>query len=303
MDNSSIMVTIRCLCYNHERYIRKCLEGFVMQKTNFRFEAIVHDDASTDKSADIIREYAIRYPDIIKPIYEQENLYSKNDGSLRRVMDSCTRGKYIAICEGDDYWIDPLKLQKQVDFLESHNDYSMCFHNAIQLFVSSNSISAFNDFREDSDLSVHDAIHKWLVPSASVVLRKEYMEYPEWLTKIYSGDYSLILRCMNGGKIYAFSDYMSVYRVDSGGYSATARMKGKNVFMLNQKIALLESFNKGTNYKFNDEICSRIRYLKEEVEFQQLKEEKSILLLFNLLFYKKLFYKFLNILLKTDIKD
>ena len=127
---SPLIVSIKCLVYNHEPYLRQCLNGFVMQKTNFRFEAIVHDDASTDKSADIIREYAEKYPDIIKPVYETENQYSKHDGSLSRIMNSHLRGKYVAMCEGDDYWTDPLKLQKQVDFLEAHPDYGMVHSHA-----------------------------------------------------------------------------------------------------------------------------------------------------------------------------
>lgn len=106
------VLTIQCIAYNQAPYIRQCLEGFCMQKTNFRFEAIVHDDASTDDTALIIREYAEKYPDIIKPIYETENQYSKKDGSLRRIMNKHTCGKYVAYCEGDDYWTDPLKLQK-----------------------------------------------------------------------------------------------------------------------------------------------------------------------------------------------
>ena len=95
----SPLVSIRCLVYNHGPYLRQCLDGFVMQKTNFAFEAIVHDDASTDNSAEIIREYAEKYPDIIKPIYETENQYSKHDGSLRRIMDAAIHpdAKYIAI--------------------------------------------------------------------------------------------------------------------------------------------------------------------------------------------------------------
>ena len=127
------LVAIKCATYNHEPYIRDALEGFVMQKTNFPFVAIVHDDASTDGTPDIIREYAAKYPDIIKPIYETENQYSKRDGSLRRIMNAAVEAsgaKYVALCEGDDYWTDPLKLQKQVDFLESHPDYSLVFANA-----------------------------------------------------------------------------------------------------------------------------------------------------------------------------
>ena len=120
MNKDEILVSIRCAVYNHEPYIRQCLDGFVMQKTNFRFEAIVHDDASTDNSASIIREYAGKYPDIIRPIYETENQFSKKDGSLMRIITEACHGKYYASCEGDDYWTDPLKLQKQVDYMESH---------------------------------------------------------------------------------------------------------------------------------------------------------------------------------------
>lgn len=131
MDDNKILVSIKCAVYNHEPYLRQCLDGFVMQKTNFRFEAIVHDDASTDGSAAIIREYAEKYPDIIKPIYETENQYSKHDGSVVRIMNAACKGKYIAMCEGDDYWIDPFKLQKQVDFLESHPNISYVFTNRL----------------------------------------------------------------------------------------------------------------------------------------------------------------------------
>ncbi len=128
MENSSrdVLVSIRCTVYNHAPYLRECLEGFVMQKTNFPFEAIVHDDASTDSSATIIREYAEKYPDIIIPVLEDENQFSKGAGRVTRIVDTYMRGKYIAFCEGDDYWTDPYKLQKQVDFLNAHPDYGMC---------------------------------------------------------------------------------------------------------------------------------------------------------------------------------
>jgi len=115
-------VCIRCITYNQVMYISKCLDGFVKQKTNFDFVAIVHDDASKDGTAEIIKEYAERYPKIIQPIYETENQYSKHDGSLARILDSAVnsyRPNYIASCEGDDYWTDPEKLQKQVDILDA----------------------------------------------------------------------------------------------------------------------------------------------------------------------------------------
>lgn len=132
MSNNTPLVTIRCITYNHEPYIRQCLEGFVMQQTNFKFEAIVHDDASTDGTAAIVAEFAEKYPDIIKPIFQTENQYSKKNGAIRKALNEATRGKYIALCEGDDYWTDPLKLQKQVDFLEANPDYGMC-HTAFKV--------------------------------------------------------------------------------------------------------------------------------------------------------------------------
>lgn len=113
----NILVSISCITYNHEPYIRECLDGFIMQKTDFAFEVLIHDDASTDKTADIIREYEAKFPNLIKPIYQTENQFSKKVGSINAKFNyPRAKGKYIALCEGDDYWTDPLKLQKQVDF-------------------------------------------------------------------------------------------------------------------------------------------------------------------------------------------
>ena len=117
-ENNEILVSICCITYNHEKYIRDAIEGFLMQKTDFPFEVLIHDDASTDGTADIIREYETKYPDIIKPIYQTENQYSKGIKISATYNYPRAKGKYIALCEGDDYWIDPYKLQKQVDFLE-----------------------------------------------------------------------------------------------------------------------------------------------------------------------------------------
>ena len=120
------LVSICCITYNHAPYIRDCLEGFVMQQTNFPFEVLIHDDASTDGNANIIREYEAKYPDIFKPIYQTENQYSKGVNPGVQILGRA-QGKYTAFCEGDDFWCDPQKLQIQFDFMESHPDYSSCF--------------------------------------------------------------------------------------------------------------------------------------------------------------------------------
>lgn len=123
-----IAVSVYCLAYNHERYIRQALEGFVMQKTSFRYEVFVHDDASTDRTADVIREYAERYPDIIKPIYQTENQYSQGIPIMKTHILPIMKGRYIASCEGDDYWTDDTKLQRQFDALEAHPECSLSTH-------------------------------------------------------------------------------------------------------------------------------------------------------------------------------
>ena len=121
------LVSINCLTYNHEKYIRDCLEGFLFQKTDFPFEVLVHDDASTDKTPKILQEYTAKFPDIIKPILRDKNLCSipghpdPNLVNLERAQ-----GKYVAMCEGDDFWCSPYKLQKQFELMENHPDYSIC---------------------------------------------------------------------------------------------------------------------------------------------------------------------------------
>ena len=270
------MVTIRCITYNHEPYIRQCLEGFVMQKTNFRFEAIVHDDASTDGTADIIREYAEKYPDIIKPIYETENQYSKHDGSLRRIMDVHMHGKYVAVCEGDDYWIDPLKLQKQVDFLEGHSEYSMCFHNAVVLnerHGAKNLISSFNALEVGGDVSFELLISSWIIPTASMLYRVTMIsERPQWNNLIYSGDVSFSLQAFLKGKLYYMNEYMSVYRLCPGSMSDTTSL----AYNCMQLIKLFKVFDEYTNRKYHVIIEKRNRELAKEARFYTLRHRSAL---------------------------
>ena len=121
-------LSICCITYNHAKFIRQALDGFMMQKTNFPFEIIIHDDASTDGTADIIREYEQKYPEIIRPTYQTQNQWSKGVNILKTFVYPKIQGQYVALCEGDDYWTDENKLQKQVDYLDAHPEVSVCFH-------------------------------------------------------------------------------------------------------------------------------------------------------------------------------
>ncbi|TDV63490.1 glycosyltransferase family A protein [Pseudomonas sp. LP_7_YM] len=124
------LVSIVCPAYNQEAYIAQTLEGFLMQQTTFAFEILVNDDASTDDTARIIADYVKRYPTLIRPFYQQTNQYSQGHPPVPRLFGKA-RGRYIAYCEADDYWTDPRKLQIQVEFLESHPDYVLTYHDAI----------------------------------------------------------------------------------------------------------------------------------------------------------------------------
>lgn len=221
-DNGQLKVTIRCLAYNHELYIRQCLDGFLMQKTNFRFEAIVHDDASTDGTAAIIREYAKKYPDIIKPIFETENQYSKRDGSIRRIMNEHTYGKYVAYCEGDDYWIDPLKLQKQVDFLEENPSFSAVFGNRLIFNEKSSTLSKIY-FRKHS-YSIFDVMSGLMPGLQNIMIRSEVLDVP--LNSKSNGDLKLYYQCANIGKLKYLKEDFAVYRITGCG-EATGRPKEK----------------------------------------------------------------------------
>ena len=252
-DSNEILVSIHCLVYNHEPYIRDCLEGFVMQKTNFPFEAIVHDDASTDKSADIIREYAEKYPHIIKPIYQTENQYSQKNGAIGRAVNAITRGKYIALCEGDDYWTDPLKLQKQVDFLESHPDYSMSCTDAVVL--SPEGELQWPRYQDSQDIPIIDTILNgglW-IHTCSMLYRKYLKkDYPEFAAKCHVGDYPLAIHLALKGKIYFHNEKMVTYRFKSQG-SWTSRNQVNEAFYDNflSEVYMLAEFNKYSRGVYN----------------------------------------------------
>lgn len=218
------LVSIRCLVYNHEPYLRQCLDGFVMQRTNFPFEAIVHDDASTDRSAEIIREYADKYPDIIKPIFETENQYSKHDGSIQKIMNEHMIGRYVAMCEGDDYWTDPYKLQKQVDFLESHPECVYSCHRyvvynentKIQYLMSNKYFENQPDISEFVFDQNYPFLQEWVTKTLTCVYRRNAYDATIVSKYKYYRDVHLVYYLLSKGKGVCHSFIGGVYRKNLG---------------------------------------------------------------------------------------
>lgn len=216
MSELPIQVSVCCLAYNHAGYIRECLEGFICQKTNFAFEVLIHDDASTDDTQNIIREYEAKYPEIIKPIYQTENRYQRGL-PVQKLNYERARGKYIALCEGDDCWIDDNKLQKQYDFMETHPNYSMCFHRAKCWNVDANSEEHIFDHIEERDYTGTELLLNWTVPTASAFCRAEYVKEIPYDRDFWAGDIVIWLTMCHFGKVRALASVMSLYRVSNSG--------------------------------------------------------------------------------------
>lgn len=231
-----LLVMALCLTYNHEKYLEDALKGFVMQQTDFRFVAVVIDDASTDKTADVLRQYEKQYPDIIKAVYLTENHYSQKKPKLPYYKQWQDEAKYIAICEGDDYWTNPMKLQKQVDFLEKHTDYSMCFHAANVSIegVDPSQKGAKCELIEEREYNSTELFEQWIVPTASILYRRDIVcsfqiSHSEWLTR---GDIALVLQCSHTGRVWGMSERMSVYRMQPNSVSHNPLYRGTEYMRL-----------------------------------------------------------------------
>ncbi len=214
------LVSVVCITYNHEPYIRDAIEGFLMQETDFPFEIIIHDDASTDRTAEIVKEYEAQYPKLIKGIYQTENQYSKGKKASTIALPKA-RGKFVAYCEGDDYWIDPKKLEKQKYFLENHPDYGAVFTDTDRYYENTGEIINSYDktFRRkipngDIFAMLIDGYNPYV--TCSSFFRSHYAREYESITrrlKARMGDKVLWLTIAGNSKIGYITDTTAVYRV------------------------------------------------------------------------------------------
>lgn len=223
-DSSNPTVAIRCLTYNHSKYIKDALDGFLMQQTNFPFWVCILDDASTDGTRDILEDYMEKYPSIFKCFLLKENTWGKptRHENVKPYLEASQQAKYIAICEGDDYWTDPTKLQKQIDFLENNNDFSMCFHRVKIMKDGEIGPDTLTNPPQVSDIRIlakGNYIHS---PSAVYRNYGHDEEMYEVLRNVTAGDYVRHMFQAKRGKIFCFDDEMAVYRMGDGEWTSSS---------------------------------------------------------------------------------
>lgn len=280
-----IMVSICCLVYNHEKYLKKCLDGFVNQKCDFSYEVLIHDDASTDRSPDIIREYERRYPDIIKPIYQTENQHSKGIKISFTYQYPRAKGKYIALCEGDDYWIDPYKLQKQYEVMEKHPECGICVHGVDAIYED----GRIKD-RHYPDLKgikpgviTGDGLVKiacagrYEFQTSSYFIRKdivlEYINpFPKFAQVAVSGDTPMLLYVGQRSNCYYLEDTMSHYR--HGSISSQERTawfrnnKEKTLSYYQHQIDMMNEYDRFTHGKYHNYCKTKINSYHNYIAWQ-----------------------------------
>ena len=213
------LVSIYVASFNHQYYIEKCIKGILNQKVNFIYEVIVHDDCSSDDTVKILKKYENNYSDILKKIYQKKNQLSiDNSIHLSNLVKYC-RGKYISLLDGDDYWTDKYKLQKQVDFMNDNNSYSMCF-----------GLSKSNNYLypkpTKSTLYFNDIIKKHYIPTSTLLFKKEFLPDnfpPKWIKNIIIGDLPLELILASKGHAYFMNNYFSYYRKHNQGISTNPK--------------------------------------------------------------------------------
>lgn len=256
----NFLVSINCITYNHEKYIRDAIEGFLMQKTNFDFEILIGEDCSTDYTLEIVKGYVDRFPEKIKLITSDVNVgWRKNS---ERVLAN-SQGKYIALCEGDDFWTDPHKLQKQVDYMESHAECSFCFHAASIVDASGKQTNRrFRSYEKSGICLTGDVIEGGgeFCPTASILFPKKLVEnLPTFYQNAHVGDYPLQMWLAIQGYGYYFDEDMASYRSGATGSWTSQLNSGadaieKNINIMKSDIKLLHEFDEYTNQMYTEAV-------------------------------------------------
>lgn len=273
-ENSEIKVSVIVLTYNHEKFIRKTLDSILSQQVNFTFEVIVGDDASPDSTADIIREYHAKYPDIIVPMLHEKNLGGFGKANTLAAL-AIAKGKYIAPMDGDDYWTSDQKLQKLADFLDQNPDFVACFHNAEIIFDDDSHPNQFVNSPDQKEIvTVEDFIGEdevWFIATSAILFRNGVItHYPQWFHESKSGDIPRYILLGKGGTKFKYlNEVMSVYRKNrNSGMSFTDGYK--DVEFLENRIGMYRGIDQELGYKFHETLNKNIaRYYRMMLDSKQ----------------------------------
>lgn len=261
-DYEEIIVSIWCITYNHEKYIRDAIEGFLNQKVDFKYEIVIHDDASTDATPHILKEYELKYPELIHVIYETENQYSKPHWQelINKIQRTHLRGKYVAFCEGDDYWTDSSKLQTQVDYMDEYRECVLTVHNAVWLDCKNNTVKQCMEYDKESELSPGEIVVRryGFLPTASMVCRRELIEMEGFFGKVGVADYPLQLYCISQGKVHYIDKIMSVYRYmhDGSWQAEQVQQEDKHIWHCIRLINFLDCYDEYTQGRLKEYVIS-----------------------------------------------
>ena len=263
--NNTILLSVCVRTHNQERFIRNALDSVLRQHTTFPFEIIVSDDASSDGTVGILQEYQKQNPEKIRLLLQETNVGGPEN--LKRVIEA-SNAKYVTCLDGDDFYMDEYKLQKQVEFLEAHSEYAACFHNTWYADETGQLMGLFNrpDFH-----AVHDAHEfireRWFVPIHSAALRREYIEFPEWYSTVMNDDYVVHLSVAKHGPYYYMPDVMVAYRRHSGNTSIAYR----DLILTDTKLcAVLENMKPLYSEEYAADFDARIAEYKSEIAGLQL---------------------------------
>lgn len=274
----SILVSINCTTYNHGNYIADAIESFLMQKTDFAYEILIGEDCSQDNTKEIVESYAEKYPGKIRVITSEKNVGARKN-SIRLLNNS--KGEFIAECEGDDYWTDPHKLQKQIDYMLNNPNCSLTFH-ATEIIIAPNKKTGMivKPYTESRKSPIEDIIvgGGGFFSTGSMVYRKKFMENPpEFYLTAPIGDYPMQMLLASQGDAYYFDDCMSAYRSGVKGSWTESTNNSKNVrgniIKVNEGIIqLLDGFNSHTN----NEYANQVNRVKLKLEFETLVLKRKI---------------------------
>jgi glycosyltransferase involved in cell wall biosynthesis len=270
-------VSILMITYNHEKYIAKAIDGVLMQRVNFEYEIVIGDDFSTDNTRNILIKYATEYPDKICLLLHPRNLGPPNSPGKHNFVSTlkACRGKFIALLEGDDYWTDPNKLQKQVDFLEKNPDFAICFHNMLMMYEDDPHMNRITNINQQEITNIENLAYGNYIFTASCIFRKYLSEIPDWFYQCPIGDYPLHLLNAQYGKIKFIDEVMGVYRVHKGGIWETkswAYRKDKWAEMLDViKDKFNEDINQILNNRLHDSYFQLAEYYLQNRDFEKYK--------------------------------